>query len=173
MRYRPWHNPRQLPHRVAGRIVSRFYRKIGSWLGLFAILMATLAPTISHTLAARSDESAMSAKHCDMPSMASMGSMDSMDSMDSMQDDTPDATSVTSIAPDPAGDKHADHTAMSDGDPCGYCSLLAHMPAVPSVEALFVVTVRAVQHTVATRFESVRRVEPLTFAQPRAPPSAS
>jgi hypothetical protein len=62
---------------------------------------------------------------------------------------------------------------MSDGDACGYCSLLAHMPAVPSVEALFVVTVRAVQHTVATRFESVRRVEPLTFAQPRAPPSAS
>jgi hypothetical protein len=147
--------------------VSRFYRKIGSWLGLFAILMATLAPTISHTLAARSDESAMSAEHCDMPSMASMGSMDSM------QDDTPDATSVTSSAPDPAGDKHTDHTAMSDGDACGYCSLLAHMPAVPSVEALFVVTVRAVQHTVATRFESVRRVEPLTFAQPRAPPSAS
>ncbi|MFM0118536.1 DUF2946 domain-containing protein [Paraburkholderia sp. RL18-101-BIB-B] len=148
-------------------MVSRFYRKIGSWLGLFAILMATLAPTISHTLAARSDESAMSAEHCDMPSMASMGSMDSM------QDDTPDATSVTSSAPDPAGDKHADHTAMSDGDLCGYCSLLAHMPAVPSVEALFVVTVRAVQHTVATRFESVRRVEPLTFAQPRAPPTAS
>ncbi|MFM0001087.1 DUF2946 domain-containing protein [Paraburkholderia dipogonis] len=148
-------------------MVSRFYRKIGSWLGLFAILMATLAPTISHTLAARSDESAMSAEHCDMPSMASMGSMDSM------QDDTPDATSVTSSAPDPAGDKHADHTAVSDGDLCGYCSLLAHMPAVPSVEALFVVTVRAVQHTVATRFESVRRVEPLTFAQPRAPPSAS
>ncbi|WP_408430491.1 DUF2946 domain-containing protein [Paraburkholderia sp. RL18-101-BIB-B] len=147
--------------------MSRFYRKIGSWLGLFAILMATLAPTISHTLAARSDESAMSAEHCDMPSMASMGSMDSM------QDDTPDATSVTSSAPDPAGDKHADHTAMSDGDLCGYCSLLAHMPAVPSVEALFVVTVRAVQHTVATRFESVRRVEPLTFAQPRAPPTAS
>jgi hypothetical protein len=112
----------------------------------------------------------MSAEHCDMPSMASIGSMDSMDSM---QDDTPDATSVTSSAPDPAGDKHADHTAMSDGDPCGYCSLLAHMPAMPSVEALFVVTVRAVQHTVATRFESVRRVEPLTFAQPRAPPSAS
>ncbi|WP_408389952.1 DUF2946 domain-containing protein [Paraburkholderia sediminicola] len=147
--------------------MSRFYRKIGSWLGLFAILMATLAPTISHTLAARSDESAMSAEHCDMPSMASMGSMDSM------QDDMPDATSVTSNAPDQAGDKHTQHTVMSDGDACGYCSLLAHMPAVPSVEALFVVTVRALQHTVATRFESVRRVEPLTFAQPRAPPFAS
>ncbi|WP_408249788.1 DUF2946 domain-containing protein [Paraburkholderia phytofirmans] len=147
--------------------MSRFYRKIGSWLGLFAILMATLAPTISHTLAARADESAMSDEHCDMPSMASMGAMDSM------QTDMPDASSVTSSVPDQAADKHTGHTAMSDGDACGYCSLLAHMPAVPSVEALFVVTVRALQHTVATRFESVRRVEPLTFAQPRAPPSAS
>ncbi|WNC91488.1 DUF2946 domain-containing protein [Paraburkholderia sp. FT54] len=153
--------------------MSRFYRKIGSWLGLFAILMASLAPTISHTLAARSDESAMSAEHCDMPSMASMGSMDSMDSMDSMQDDTPDATSVASNAADQTGGKHTPHTVMSDGDACGYCSLLAHMPVVPSVEALFVVTVRALQHTVATRFESVRRVEPLTPAQPRAPPFAS
>ena len=150
--------------------MSRFYRKIGSWLGLFAILMATLAPTISHTLAARADESVMSGEHCDMPSMGSMGSMGSMDSM---QEDMPDAASATSNAADQAGDKHTQHTAMSDGDACGYCSLLAHMPVVPSVEGLFVVTVRALQHTVATRFESVRRVEPLTFAQPRAPPFAS
>ncbi|WP_408901744.1 DUF2946 domain-containing protein [Paraburkholderia dipogonis] len=147
--------------------MSRFYRKIGSWLGLFAILMATLAPTISHMLAAHADESAMSDEHCDMPSMASMGSMDSM------RKDMPDVSSAASNAPDQAAGKHADHTATSGGDACGYCSLLAHMPAVPSVEALFVVTVRALQHTVATRFESVRRVEPLTFAQPRAPPFAS
>ncbi|REG58200.1 hypothetical protein B0G80_0848 [Paraburkholderia sp. BL6669N2] len=147
--------------------MSRFYRKIGSWLGLFAILMATLAPTISHTLAARADEGAMSDEHCDMPSMASMGSMDSM------RKDMPDASSVVSRTSDQATGKHTGHTAMSDGDACGYCSLLAHMPAVPSVEALFVVAVRALQHTVATRFESVRRVEPLTFAQPRAPPFAS
>ncbi|ABE30886.1 hypothetical protein DR64_4237 [Paraburkholderia xenovorans LB400] len=156
--------------------MSRFYRKIGSWLGLFAILMATLAPTISHTLAARSDESAMSGEHCDMPSMASTGSMDSMDSMPSMsamQDDAPDASSVASATSGQRGSDHTRHTAMSDGDACGYCSLLAHMPVVPSVEALFVVTVRALQHTAATRFESVRRVEPLTFAQPRAPPFAS
>lgn len=150
--------------------MSRFQRKIGSWLGLFAILMATLAPTISHTLAARGNESALSTGHCDMPSMASTGSMDSMDTM---PDDMPDAASVTSNAPDQAGDKHTQHSAMSDGDACGYCSLLAHMPAVPSVEALFVVAVRALQHTVATRFGSVRRVEPLTFAQPRAPPFSS
>ncbi len=156
--------------------MSRFYRKIGSWLGLFAILMATLAPTISHTLAARSDESAMSGEHCDMPSMASTGSMDSLDSMpsmDAMQDDAPDASSVASATSGQPGSDHTRHTAMSGGDACGYCSLLAHMPVVPSVEGLFVVTVRALQHTAATRFESVRRVEPLTFAQPRAPPFTS
>lgn len=159
--------------------MSRFYRKIGSWLGLFAILMATLAPTISHTLAARGDESAMSGEHCDMPSMASAGSMDSMRSMRSMrsmsamQDDAPHASSVAFAAPGQPGNDHTRHAATSDGDACGYCSLLAHMPVVPSVEGLFVVTVRALQHTVATRFDSVRRVEPLTFAQPRAPPFAS
>ncbi|WP_408278935.1 DUF2946 domain-containing protein [Paraburkholderia nemoris] len=147
--------------------MSRFYRKIGSWLGLFAILMATLAPTISHSLAARSgSEAGMGGEHCSMPSMASMPDMGAMSSMPSMH----------AQALDDPGSKHAQrtqHAAVSDGDACGYCSLLAHMPAVPSVEALFFVTVRAVQHTVATRFERVRRVEPLTFAQPRAPPFPS
>ncbi|WP_408266127.1 DUF2946 domain-containing protein [Paraburkholderia sediminicola] len=144
--------------------MSRFHRKIGSWLGLFAILMATLAPTISHSLAAHNGgDAGMGGEHCSMPSMASMPDMGGMSSMPSMQVQ----------ASDDPGSKHAQHAATSDGDACGYCSLLAHMPAVPSVEALFFVTVRAVQHTVATRFERVRRVEPLTFAQPRAPPFAS
>lgn len=148
-------------------MLSRFHRKIGSWLGLFAILMATLAPTISHSLAARNGgEAGMGGEHCSMPSMASMPDMGAMSSMPSM-------SSMHDQASDDSGSKHALHAATSDGDACGYCSLLAHMPAVPSVEALFFVTVRAVQHTVATRFERVRRVEPLTFAQPRAPPSAS
>lgn len=147
--------------------MSRFYQKIGSWLGLLAILMATLAPTISHSLAARSgDESEMQGVRCPMPSMPSMASAPVMDSMASMPAMQHDATN-------PATGKHAQHTAMSDGDACGYCSLLAHMPVVPSVEALFAVTVRALQHAVATRFESVERVEPLTFAQPRAPPFTS
>ncbi|CAB3780201.1 hypothetical protein LMG28614_01014 [Paraburkholderia ultramafica] len=127
--------------------MSRFLRKIDSWLGLFAILMATLAPTISHTLAARANDDAMSGEHC---------SITSMNGISLMRDD--------------AASKHAQ---MAGGDACRYCSLLAYLPAVPSVEALFVVAVRARQHTVATRFESVRRVEPLTFARPRAPPFAS
>lgn len=151
-------------------MLSRFHRKIGSWLGLFAILMATLAPTISHSLAARNGgEAGMGGEHCSMPSMPSMASMPDMGAMSSM----PSMSSMHDQASDDSGSKHAQHAATSDGDACGYCSLLAHMPAVPSVEALFFVTVRAVQHTVATRFERVRRVEPLTFAQPRAPPFAS
>jgi hypothetical protein len=40
------------------------------------------------------------------------------------------------------------------------------MPAVPSVQASLDITVRAIQHRAATRFESVRGVEPLTSAQP-------
>ena len=137
--------------------MSRFQRKIGSWLGLFAILMATLAPTISHVLAARADRDALSEEHC------SAASLDGASSMRGEAAQTP-------AAPDDPAGKHAQ---MSDGDACGYCSLLAHLPAMPSVEALFLVAVRACEHTVATRFESVRRVEPLTFAQPRAPPFAS
>ncbi|WP_404935674.1 DUF2946 domain-containing protein [Paraburkholderia fungorum] len=159
--------------------MSRSYQKIGSWLGLLAILMATLAPTISHSLAARSgDESEMQGARCPMPSMPSMPSMasapamESMDSMDSMASMSA-MPAMQHDASNPATGKHAQHTVMSDGDACGYCSLLAHMPVVPSVEALFSVTVRALQHTVATRFESVERVEPLTFAQPRAPPLTS
>ena len=144
--------------------MSRFHRKIGSWLGLFAILMATLAPTISHSLAAREvGETGMESEHCSMPEMASMPSMDSMPPMASMPDQ----------ASDDAGSKHTQHPAMSDGDACGYCSLLAHLPVMPSVGMLFVAAVRARQHVAATRFDSVRRVEPLTFAQPRAPPFAS
>ncbi|WP_407947475.1 DUF2946 domain-containing protein [Paraburkholderia polaris] len=138
--------------------------------------MATLAPTISHSLAARcSGESVMQGEHCLMPSMASMPAMGSMASMASMpaMDSMASMPSMEDEASDQPAGKHTQHAAMSDGDACGYCSLLAHMPVVPSVEALFFVTVRALQHTVATRFESVRRVEPLTFAQPRAPPFAS
>lgn len=147
--------------------MSRFYRKIGSWLGLFAILMATLAPTISHTLAMRSHAETMSSEHGDMHSMLSMHSMDAM------HDDAPQAASVTSGASQESGGTSTHHSMLSSGDDCGYCSLLAHMPVMPSIGGLFAVTVRALQHTVATRFESVRRVEPLTFAQPRAPPFSS
>jgi hypothetical protein len=149
--------------------LSRFLRKIGSWLGLFAILMATLAPTISHTLAARTDDDAMSDGPCPMSSMDDMPAMQDVAMLAPHAPDRPD-TPDTATAPDDSASKHSQ---MSDGDACGYCSLLAHFPAMPSVGALFLVGIRAREHIVATRFASVRRVEPLTFAQPRAPPVAS
>jgi len=155
--------------------VSRLYRKIGSWLGLLAILMATLAPTITHTLAARGNVSALSGAYCGTPSNAAMPFMPFMPFMAPMPADTYYAASDVSGAHGNTHQhsQHTQHAAMSDGDACGYCSLLAHMPVMPSVEGLFIVAVRALQHIVATRFESVRRVEPLTFAQPRAPPFPS
>lgn len=123
-------------------MLSRFYRKIGSILGLVAILMATLAPTISQALAADRIENAVAAALC---------------SVRSMQEDAPD-------------NKSDAHALMSHWEACGYCSLLAHMPVAPSVQVSLVITARAFQHRIATRFESLRRVEPRTFAQPRAPP---
>lgn len=101
-----------------------------------------------------------------MPSMADMSMMQHGAAHASHASDASD----TFDTPDDSANKHAQ---ISHGDACGYCSLLTHLPAMPSVETLFVVAVKARQHTLATRFESVRRVDPLTFAQPRAPPFAS
>lgn len=128
--------------------MSRFYRKLGGLLGLFAILMATLAPTISHTLAAGRAHDDLAGMHCDMPSM---------------QHDTP--------SDEADSDRHS--TLSGDMQDCGYCSLLAHLPVMPSVQALFAVTIRAIQQRVAVRFNSVRRIETFNSAQPRAPPFPS
>jgi len=137
-------------------MLIRLHRKVGSWLGLLAILMATLAPTISHTLAARDTAVAMSGAHCRA-------------SMDGMAGETASMPSMRMPMHDGAPGKHA---WMSDGDACGYCSLLAHLPAMPGIEALFATVVRVHRPHTAVRVDSVRRVEPLTFAQPRAPPFA-
>jgi len=126
------------------QMLSRFPHKIGCLLGLLAILMATLAPTISQALA-WSRGSEMSGMHCSMPSM---------------QQDASDHAS-------------APHSAKSLGDACGYCSLLAHMPVVPSIQVPFAITVWAIQHRITTRFERLLHVETLSAAQPRAPPLTS
>ncbi|HTR05857.1 MAG TPA: DUF2946 domain-containing protein [Paraburkholderia sp.] len=120
-------------------------QKIGSLLGLLAILMVALAPTISQTLAATRHGHAMMDGHCSMPSMPHEA---------------------------PGSQSHTGST-MSDGQACGYCGLLAHIPVIPGVPATFAAIVRASLHPVATRFESVRFVGPLTPAQPRAPPVLS
>ena len=159
---------------------NRWHRKIGAWLGLLAILMTALAPTISQTLAAHRHADAMMGEHCQMASMDDMASMPGMQMQDlQMHDDRPDPTQAAADSHDPSDDpgnpagNAAEKHAQMSGDACGYCSLLAHLPVMPSVGMLFVVAVRARQHVAATRFDSVRRVEPLTFAQPRAPPFAS
>jgi hypothetical protein len=167
---------------------SRVFRKWGVVLGMFAILMATLAPTVSQALVAIRGHATNPHAHCAMPSatmpgMANTASMSMsmnaaqassmpMDPMDSAGD-MPMDMSMDMSAGMLHGDMHGDHHAMSHGDACGYCSLLAHLPVVPIVSTPFAVTVWAIQHRVATRFDSVRRAEPLTFAQPRAPPVRS
>jgi len=129
---------------------SRFFRVTGSILGLLAILMATLAPAISQSLAAAHGGSSESGMHCLMPSM--QHGMNHASKPDTQQNHS-----------------HV-HAPMPDGSACGYCSLFAHMPAVLAAPLVFTQAVRAVLHRSATRFESVRRVEPLTPGQPRAPP---
>ncbi|EIN03214.1 hypothetical protein WQE_00090 [Paraburkholderia hospita] len=62
------------------------------------------------------------------------------------------------------------HWPISDGEACGYCSLLAHMPAVIAPRLVFSQIVQVVLHQRATRFESVQLIELRTPGQPRAPP---
>jgi DUF2946 family protein len=78
--------------------------------------------------------------------------------------------SAQALPDDGAGSFPGSHTQMSHGDACAYCSLLAHVPVVPSVQIPFSVTIWLIEHRRAVRFDTVRRVEPLTSSQPRAPP---
>lgn len=83
----------------------------------------------------------------------------------------PLCTTQTLTAASQLGNHGPSHAAMSGADDCGYCSLLAHMPAVPPAPARFAVTVRAIAQAKATRFEAVRLASITTAAQPRAPPA--
>lgn len=126
-------------------MLSRFQRKLGSLLGLFAILMATLAPTVSQGIAANRDPSGYLEALC-----------------------STQATPVSAEARKSDSQSMASHMQA-----CGYCSLLAHMPLMPTVAPTFAAIVWAIQHRITTRFESVRRVAVFTAAQPRAPPVSS
>ncbi len=126
-------------------MLSRFQRKLGSLLGLFAILMATLAPTVSQGIAAH------------------RGASGYLDALCSTQ-----ATPVSTTTQQSDSQSMASHMQA-----CGYCSLLAHLPLLPTVAPTFALIVWVIQHRVATRFESVRRIVTYTAAQPRAPPVLS
>jgi len=142
--------------------VRRFHLQLVSLLGTLAILMTTLAPVISHLLAARTAPAipALATQaaaapsptmqgHCDMPSMRGM-------------------TMATHNAHGHTANAHASPGDMQD---CGYCNLLAHLPAAPGVPVTLVVATRLVHARVVARFQRITRAEPLTFALARAPPS--
>ena len=87
----------------------------------------------------------------------------------------PDALCSVRTANDDGGTGHESprHSMTGLGDDCGYCSLFAHTPVAPSIAAPFVAIAWAIEHRKATRIKSVRRLEPLTSSQPRAPPISS
>lgn len=125
-------------------MLSRRLRKIGSLIGMLAILMTALAPTISQALTTQGRVDALLAGYC---------------------------TAAPAAAGHPADPSSKGLQAHLQA--CGYCSLLAHTPALPAPELTFAAHVHSIQHREATRFESLRRALPLTAAQPRAPPFAS
>jgi Protein of unknown function (DUF2946) len=71
------------------------------------------------------------------------------------------------------GHESPQHSMTGLGDDCGYCSLFDHIPVVTTIEVPFVAIAWTIEHRTATRFKSVRRLEPLTSSQPRAPPVLS
>lgn len=149
-----WHNDRlvfSLSHSLI--TVRRLRLQFVSLLGTLAILLTTFAPVISHLLAATNAAPAgMAAMHCNMPSMRGA-------TMASHGDNQAN----------PHADQHASPGNMQD---CGYCNLLAHLPVVPGVPIALPLATRLVHARIAARFDSQRRIEPLTFALARAPPLA-
>ncbi|RKP47534.1 DUF2946 domain-containing protein [Trinickia fusca] len=117
--------------------------RIGCLLGLLAILMATLAPTISQAMAARTRVDALAATYCS-----------------AQQSGTADGT----------GNRSSTDGALAHLQACGYCHLFAHAPVLPTPELSFDAVVWVIQARVTARYESLRRVAPLTAARPRAPP---
>ncbi|OXJ15077.1 DUF2946 domain-containing protein [Burkholderia sp. AU6039] len=86
-------------------MLSRRLRKIGSLIGMLAILMTALAPTISQALTTQQRVETLLAGYC-------------------------------STAP-ATGERAADSSQKSltaHLQACGYCSLLAHTPALPAPE---------------------------------------
>lgn len=122
----------------------RFIRLTGSLLGLLAILLMALVPAFSHALSATHDEHGNGGMPCSMPSMQQHHE---------------------------TYEKHNTHGTQLHLDACGYCSLLAHLPAITPFAPPSAVLKRTIVHRVKTRFERVRANAPLPFWHARAPPS--
>jgi hypothetical protein len=117
-------------------------QKIGSWLGLLAILMSTLAPTVSQTLAAHDRLGNALASYC-------------------------------SAQQPPSDPGDAGKTAPASGyhwQACGYCGLLAHLPVLPGIVAVFAAALLVVRAPMRAVRATLHVPLCHTAALPRAPP---
>lgn len=131
-------------------MLSRFHRKLGVVLGLFSILMAMLAPEISHVLAANRASNALT----EILASASCS-----------------AQSAPGKAAESGHGKRVPGAGLADCQVCGYCNLLAHLPALPLARPVaFAATVWTLQIVNAKRLDGVERTPRHAHAQPRAPP---
>jgi hypothetical protein len=117
-------------------------QKIGSLLGLLAILMGTLAPPISQAIAVHNRLGAALATFC-----------------------SADAGNGTSANHHRSTDSSALH-----GQACGYCSLFAHVPVVPTAESVYLPALQVSNRVEITAPVQTRVQLAYLTAQPRAPP---
>jgi hypothetical protein len=118
------------------------FRRLGSLLGLLAILLVTLAPAVSQVLASHNRLGDALATYC--------------------------SAEADVVAPAHHG-KPA-HAGAAHWQVCPYCSLIAHIPALPGSPMALVPVQRPGAIAVATDSTAVRADVVHTAAQPRAPP---
>jgi hypothetical protein len=125
---------------------SRLLRKIGSIIGLLAVLMTTLAPTVSQALAANTRVESQLSVYC----------------------------SASTGLRTQAGGRTASHQGgIGHWEACGYCSLAAHVPVMPPLQA--VKPPLPTQQFLPPAQLADRFVPhgPIFAAQPRAPPASA
>jgi hypothetical protein len=118
------------------------FRKLGSLLGLLAILMVTLAPAVSQVLASHHRLSDALTTYC----------------------------SAESDVAAPDHDSKPPHSVAAHWQVCPYCSLIAHVPALPGSPVALALPQRSAPIRIAIESTAVRAGVAHTAAQPRAPP---
>jgi hypothetical protein len=121
------------------------FPRLGSLLGLLAILMVTLAPTVSQVLASHHRLGDALATYC---------------------------TAEVQVAAPAQGAQPA-HSAKAHWQACPYCSLIAHLSALPSSLAAVAMAPADRLAALTTASAQVRGEVVHTAAQPRAPPAFS
>jgi len=118
------------------------FPRFGSLLGLLAILMVTLAPTVSQVLASHNRLGNALATYCTAEAQAAA----------------------------PAQGGQPAHSAKAHWQACPYCSLIAHLSALPSSPVAVALPPAARLPAMAVASAEVRGAVIHTAAQPRAPP---